>query len=592
MSRRMTLQSLPKTSSFTKKLTPDPRIPSVKVALDPSTPQELFHVARRLIGGAYTYCKPTPRKEYRFLTVSPYALETLGLDPSEASNKCFQELVSGEKYLTDPFPYSQAYAGYQFGQFAGQLGDGRVVNLFEVESANDGQRYELQLKGAGLTPFSRFADGKALLSSSIREFVISEALSAIGIPSTRALAITALPRTYAMRARHEKCAVVCRMAPTWIRIGTFDLYKWREDRKGLIELSNYVIDEVFHNKMVEEEQVKKEVEREISKHNIALTRYDKMYLEIVARNAKTVALWHVYGFLNGVLNTDNTSITGLSMDFGPFAFMEYFDPNYTSNHDDHTRMYSFANTPSAIWFNLVKLGEDVAELIGADQELLDAPDFEAGIKQEWTERMIQRAGKIIDIAGTVYEKLFMDDYLKLVCQRIGISPRDTDHTEVLGPMFEMLRATKVDYNDFFKILQQVPMEKKLDYEATAELFIPKNFQEDLVNDYTRENILKELKSFLVVFKDRVEREQLSDSERMSRASKVNPLFVPKNWMLEEVIEYTTENDLSPDYIDKMMKMATNPYDSTKWGDELKNVEERWCSDVSFELKMGKCSCAS
>ncbi|KAH3662079.1 hypothetical protein OGAPHI_006260 [Ogataea philodendri] len=588
----MSLQSLPKTSSFTKRLTPDPRVPTVAVAKDPNTSPEVFHIARRLTDGAFTYCKPTPRKEYHFITASPAALDTLGLDQSEASSKEFQQIVSGEKVITDPFPYAQAYAGYQFGQFAGQLGDGRVVNLFEVQSAKDGERYELQLKGAGTTPFSRFADGKALFSSSLREFVISESLNAIGIPSTRALAISVLPRTYAMRARHEKCAVVCRMAPSWVRIGTFDLYKWRGDRKGLIELSDYVIDEVFKNKLLTDQQVWKEVEKQVTSKNIVLTRYDKMYLEIVARNAKTTALWHVYGFLNGVLNTDNTSVLGLSLDFGPFAFMEYFSPDYTSNHEDSSKRYSFANTPSAIWYNLVKLGEDVAELIGADQELLDAPDFNAGIKEEWMEQMMKRANVIIDIGASVYEKLFMDDYLNIMCKRIGISPRSSDHSEVLAPMFEMLQATKIDYNGFFKTLQSVPLTGEVDYDSVAELFVPDDFQEDLVNDYTKENILKELKSFLAVFKNRVDQEGLSDGERLARASSVNPLFVPKNWMLNEVIEYTVENDLHPDYIDKMIKMATNPYDSTKWGDELPEVQKRWCSDVRFGLKMEMRSCAS
>ncbi|ODV84355.1 hypothetical protein CANARDRAFT_29229 [[Candida] arabinofermentans NRRL YB-2248] len=596
-----TLESYPKTSSFTEYLTPDPRVPTAEFAKDPSSPPELFHKARMLKTGAFSYTEPEKRKTYKFMMASPNALETLGLPNTEEGSETFQKLVSGQTILDKPYPYAQAYAGYQFGEFAGQLGDGRVVNLFEVRNPDTNEKYELQLKGAGKTPFSRFADGKAVIRSSIREFIASEALNGIGIPSTRALAITALPDTKAQRVAAEKCAVVCRMAPTWIRIGTFDLYRWRGDRDGLFELSDYVIDVVFggEDKLIglDDKSAILSEERLLEGTAFAdgLSKYDRMYLEIVVRNAKSVAYWHAYGFLNGVLNTDNTSILGLAMDFGPFAFMDQFDPNYTSNHDDHSLMYSFSNTPSAIWYNLVKLGEDLVELIGAGPKLLKDEFFlKNGVTEENTQPMISRAGAMIEVAGEIYEKVFIDEYLKLMCARLGITPRSTDHTEILGPMFEMLKETKLDYSKFFVILQSLSIkdDTRFDYDEAAKAFIPKDFKDDEFTDYSEEKVLGELKGFLASFKTRVDSEELLDSTRLERAKGYNPLFLPRNWILDEVIEYTQENDLDTKYLSKLLKMSSNPYDMSKWGDEEKDLEDKWTGYTENSKLMLQCSCSS
>ncbi|GMG39861.1 unnamed protein product [Ambrosiozyma monospora] len=327
-----------------------------------------------------------------------------------------------------------AYAGYQFGEFAGQLGDGRVVNLFDIPTTTTStttpttssrsklpSKYTLQLKGSGLTPFSRFADGKATIRSSIREYIISESLHAIGIPSTRALSVTLYPDVKAQRGSGawQRCGVVARMSESWVRVGHFDFVRFMRDRNGLIGLCDFVLDDVFHD--AEEKgrrrlclglssaevvgvfgadvDVKKyqgggEVgkgdgdgeEESLSDVLGELTKYDRLYLEIIYRNAISVAYWHAYCFLNGVLNTDNASILGLALDFGPFSFMDYFDPGFTSNHDDVEKRYSFANTPSAIWFNMVRLGESMAELIGAGEELLNDEKWVAtgeGSKEGW-----------------------------------------------------------------------------------------------------------------------------------------------------------------------------------------------------------------
>jgi serine/tyrosine/threonine adenylyltransferase len=259
----------------------------------------------------YTFVRPDPSEPNpELLAVSPLALRTLGLAPSEASTSTFLALVSGNPsgFESEVYPWAQCYGGWQFGQWAGQLGDGRAISLFEATNPDTGERFELQLKGAGQTPYSRFADGRAVLRSSIREFVASEYLHAIGIPTTRALSLTLLPSNRAIRERVEPCAIVCRFAQSWVRFGTFDLLRWRGDRKNLRVLADYVRTEVL--KLGEEIK------------DGSGNRYEETYREIARRNARTVAKWQAYGFMNGVLNTDNTSVLGLSLDFGPFSFMD------------------------------------------------------------------------------------------------------------------------------------------------------------------------------------------------------------------------------------------------------------------------------
>jgi len=592
-----TLQKLKKRSSFTEALSPDAEVPNVDIAKNPDSPQSLFHRARILKSGAFTWLAPEKRKSYKFITSSPSAIRDLGLNPEvESKSKYFREIVSGQKIEISPFPYSQAYAGYQFGTFAGQLGDGRVVNLFEVTNPSTGELYELQLKGAGKTPFSRFADGKAVLRSSIREFVISESLNAIGIPSTRALAITALPETYAQRGNMESCAVVCRMASSWVRVGTFDLYRYRNDRKGLIELADYVIDHVFRgekNLCADYEGILKKNE-EIQEIDV-LTKYDKLYLEIVCRNAEAVSYWQAYGFLNGVLNTDNTSILGLAMDFGPFSFMDYFEPSYTPNTDDVRERYSFRNMPSAIWFNMVKLAEDLVELIGAGPELLKDSFFqEKGLKEEWIKSVGLRTNKIVKGAAGIFESYYINFYMSLMCKRLGIGMKPEDQDGILFELFRTLERTKLGYNEFFVVLQKLPLiqASESDIDKLSLKFIPENFKEDEVSGYTTTMVKGLVKKFLMSLRKRLIEENISDTARLKRAAKYNPLFVPKNWILDEVITFTQEHNYDPSYLDKLMKMCSNPYNPDRWGNELKDVEKHWLSDTERGKQMLQCSCSS
>lgn len=335
----VTLQDLPKSNVFTTKLPRNLSTLSVKLKTNPPladpqfpTPESSAEATRSQLGprmvkaALYTYVRPDPVEDNpELLAVSPLALRSIGLARTEPTKPEFLKLVSGNGGFEDiSYPWAQCYGGWQFGQWAGQLGDGRAISLFEATNPETKNRYELQLKGAGQTPYSRFADGKAVLRSSIREFIVSEYLYSIGIPSTRALSLTLLPSNQAIREKVETCAIVCRFAESWIRIGTFDLLRARQDRKDLRLLSDYVREEVLE--MKEKARVDGG-EGSDGVHGARVrNRYEDMYREIARRNALTVAKWQAYGFMNGVLNTDNTSVMGLSLDFGPFSFMDVCNP--------------------------------------------------------------------------------------------------------------------------------------------------------------------------------------------------------------------------------------------------------------------------
>ncbi|EMG49690.1 FMP40 Protein adenylyltransferase SelO [Candida maltosa Xu316] len=605
---------LPKTSTFTKYIKPDKRVPTIESALE--NKDNITNTPRNLVAGGFTWVLPTPRQEYDFLIANPKAIEDFGLTQDEINDPVFKKIVSGEFYEDQkqfqkhgfPMPYAQAYAGWQFGQFAGQLGDGRVVNLFEVPKPKpDGENrdvYELQLKGAGKTPFSRFADGKAVLRSSIREYIISEHLNAIGIPSTRALALTYLPSTLAQRHGAERCAIVARFSESWVRLGSFDLYRWRGDREGVRDLSDYVINELFTINGVKFQNFERIIgikKHFFTKSSISiddLTDYDKMYFETIIRNAETTAMCQAYGFLNGVLNTDNTSILGLTIDFGPFSIMDKYDPNYTPNSEDHTARYGYRNVPTAIWWNLTRLGEDLAELIGAGNELLGNPDFKAEVKEEWEDSIIKRATKIIEIGGEIYQYAYTKKYVETLFNRLGLShdlidPQNPDLQvdTVISPMLDILYKIQTDFNLFFVQLQDIDLTSG-EYAAIAEKEFLKNYEFSTFRHH-KDDLIKDIAAWLIDYQELREKSKTLSSR--PDPSKFNPKFLPRNWILDQVIDQTTESrGDETSYLEKLQKMSSNPFDETKWGDEEKELEKSWLQqgNKGDEFAMLQCGCSS
>lgn len=313
------LQELEKSWRFTQSLPPDPLYPTP--AASHKTPRDQF-VPRPVRDALFTWVRPEQQRDPELLAVSPAAVRDLGLKADEAATEDFGQFVAGNKLygwdedkLEGGYPWAQCYGGFQFGQWAGQLGDGRAISLFETTNPSTGVRHELQLKGAGLTPYSRFADGKAVLRSSIREFIVSEALHALKIPSTRALSLTLLPHSKVMRETMEPGAIVLRFAQSWLRLGNFDILRARGDRALIRKLATYVADHVFGGweslpgRLDDPDTpgASPPPARGLAAGDVqgpddaAENRFTRLYREVVRRNAATVAAWQAYGFMNGVL---------------------------------------------------------------------------------------------------------------------------------------------------------------------------------------------------------------------------------------------------------------------------------------------------
>jgi uncharacterized protein YdiU (UPF0061 family) len=316
---RLSLKDLPKSWRFTEALPPDQLFPTP--ADSHQTPRDQIR-PRQVNGALFTWVRPEEQKDPKLLAVSPAALRDLGIKAEEAESEEFRQLVAGNRLLgwdyeksEGGYPWAQCYGGFQFGQWAGQLGDGRAISLFETTNPSTGRRYELQLKGAGLTPYSRFADGKAVLRSSIREFVVSEALNALRIPTTRALSLTLLPHSKVLRERVEPGAIVLRFAQSWLRLGNFDILRARGDRDLIRKLSTYIAEDVFGgwetlpgrlqdpDKPADSPAPERGVPASDTQgpDDAPENRFTRLYREIVRRNALVVANWQAYGFMNGVL---------------------------------------------------------------------------------------------------------------------------------------------------------------------------------------------------------------------------------------------------------------------------------------------------
>lgn len=562
------LKTVPKTATFTKYMPPDAAVPTIESAGE--VPNELQRKAR-IVKGAFTWVKPEARDAFTLRWASPAACETLGIPQSETNDALFAETLAGQNVFTeeDLHPWAQNYAGYQFGNWAGQLGDGRAISLFEVTAPKSQTRYEVQLKGAGLTPYSRFADGLAVLRSSIREALASESVHALGIPTTRALALVELPETKARRERTETCAIVTRFAPSWVRIGTFDLYHSRDDRENVRRLADYCIEHVFENKLPEP----------LSEEE---NRYYRLFKEVTLRNCKMVAKCQAYGFLNGVLNTDNTSIVGVSMDYGPFAFMDIFDFAYTPNHDDGALRYGYRNSPTMIWWNCVRLGEALGELIGASD--VDNPEFIAnGTQKEDRRAVSDRATKLIMDLGDEFQSVYRNEFSALLAKRLGLlTTEESDYDELLFPLLKMMEECELEYNPFFRKLGDVPFFSGESCDAT--IFLPKD--RGYAPRLKKAEAAKAIDDWMIHYAARLEKERnIDDSARKLRMHQVNPNFVLKNWILNDVIAHAQRGDWEP--FNAVAKMALSPFES-----EWDVGYEEYLDETPKEARGILCSCSS
>ena len=443
----------------------------------------------------YERVKPTPFPSPYVVSVNPGAADLLNLDPSELARPDFAEYFCGAKLLPGSDPIAMLYSGHQFGHYVPQLGDGRAIMLGEVKT-EEGERWELQLKGAGLTRFSRDGDGRAVLRSTIREYLCGEAMHGLGIPTTRSLCIVAGEETV-LRELPEPGAMLLRMAPSHVRFGSFEVFFYRRQHEYLKQLADYVIE--YHYPHVREFE----------------NPYARLLHEVAMRTGHLVARWQAVSWAHGVLNTDNMSILGLTLDYGPYGFMERYDPKLICNHSDHQGRYSFQHQPDIGYWNIRALAQALSVLI--DEEALR-------------------------LAPQLYEQAMLEHYAELMRSKLGLLENHAGDDKLVTDLLNMMDSSRTDYTTFFRALGNFHQEAPVANSTLRDFFL----QRDVFNDWASR------------YRERLLAEKSQDVERKTRMDQVNPKYVLRNHLAERAIQLATrEKDYSE--IDRLRELLCDPF---------------------------------
>jgi uncharacterized protein YdiU (UPF0061 family) len=452
----------------------------------------------------YARVTPTRVVEPNVVQVNRALAELLGADLEFLLSPEAAAVLSGNVIPAGAEPLSQAYAGHQFGGFVPQLGDGRAILLGEVVG-KDGQRRDIQLKGAGRTPFSRGGDGRAALGPILREYIVSEAMAALGIPTTRALAAVT---TGELVHREEALpgAVLTRVAASHLRIGTFQFFANRGDREALATLTSYTLERHYPGALGSE--------------NDALALLER----VIDAQAELVASWLGVGFVHGVMNTDNTSISGETIDYGPCAFLDEYDPEKTFSSIDRGGRYAFANQPRMALWNLSRLAEALLPLI--------ARDLDEAVRLA-TERLDR------------FEVRFERAFLAVMRPKLGLLREEEHDFALIEGLLGCLAAQKVDYTVFFRRLCDVAEPAETAETALTSLF-----------DGHEAPIL----GWLEAWRRRLSLERRADAaERAMSMRQRNPAFIPRNHRVEEAIEGAVRRrDFRP--FETLVRVLARPYE--------------------------------
>ncbi|WP_202424277.1 protein adenylyltransferase SelO [Duganella levis] len=461
----------------------------------------------------YTRLMPTPLPSPYLVGVSAPAAQLLGLTPADVAASL--DVLIGNTVPERALPLAAVYSGHQFGVWAGQLGDGRAILFGDV--ATEQGPLELQWKGAGLTPYSRMGDGRAVLRSSIREFLCSEAMNALGIPTSRALTVAGSDQGV-MRETAETSAVVVRMAPSFVRFGSFEHWYYRKKNDELKVLADYVIDRFYPALRAE------------------ANPYRALLEEVTRRTAHMIAHWQAVGFMHGVMNTDNMSILGLTLDYGPYGFMEAFDANHICNHTDQQGRYSYANQPQVGHWNCYALAQALLPLIGEVDETQAALD--------------------------VYQPEFAAKLDELLHAKLGLSVLDehfdTDRA-LLDDMFAMLEG--VDFTLFFRRLSGVRAADASGDEPLRDLFIDRAAFDAWAERY----------------RARLRAEQSDDQARALAMNQVNPKYVLRNYLAQVAIEKAQNKDFSE--VERLLAVLQRPYDEQPEHEHYAALPPDWASHL-------------
>jgi serine/tyrosine/threonine adenylyltransferase len=506
--------------------------------VDPSTEAR----TRQVVGACFSRVTPTPVKGPRTLAVASEVAEFLELPASFVESQQFAEVFAGNQLLPGMDSFSACYGGHQFGNWAGQLGDGRAISLGEVQTSR-GDHWELQLKGAGPTPYSRRADGRAVMRSSVREFLCSEAMHHLGIPTTRALSLVGTGEDvlrdilYDGHPRHEPGAVVCRVAPTFLRFGNFELFASRGDVTLLRTLADFTIRTYFPELGDPSRDV-----------------YVAWLSEIARRTAVMVARWMSVGFVHGVMNTDNMSIVGLTIDYGPYGFLDDFAPDWTPNITDaQGRRYRYATQPRVALWNLVSLANALYPLVE------DVTALEGALES--------------------YEKTLIAERARLVAGKLGLVQLNDEEltseggaripdASLVDDLTELLAAVETDMTLFYRHLADVPTAA----ESEAELLAPLEvafYEPTSVSAAHRASLGAWLRRYVA----RVQEDGTADAVRRQRMNLANPKFVLRNYVAQLAIDAAEKGDGS--VVMELLDVLRRPFDEHPGQERFAEKRPEW-----------------
>lgn len=463
---------------------------------------------------------PAPLENSFIAAYSENACELLDLDPQEFSNQEFCDFLTAKKLHPKACNLAMLYAGHQFGHFVPQLGDGRAALLAQIKNKKN-ESWDVVLKGSGLTPYSRMGDGKAVLRSSIREFLISEAMHHLGIPTTRALCLIASEQKV-FRDGMEKAAQIIRLSPSHIRFGSFEVFFYRKEFEQIKILADYAIS--HHPELAS-----------------GSNQYANFLQNVVTATAKLIAKWQAFGFCHGVLNTDNMSILGITLDYGPFGFLDEYNPHHICNHSDYEGRYSFINQPAIGLWNLHAFAITLSHLVSmAEQKEILAS----------------------------YEKIFHAEYYDLMARKLGFERADDDTKKLTHEILDLLEQHKIDYTIFFRSLGRD--------ESWMNSRDPR-----IASDSRMTGWLERMTGWLDWLKNYQETlnaRGISEKMRVDLIKNSNPKFILRNHLLQSAIEKADlENDFSE--VEKLQKIMQKPFAEQKENEAYADLPPAWAKEI-------------
>lgn len=466
----------------------------------------------RLPAGFYSEVEATPVRKSEVLHVNKALAHQLGITDKDLNSADFADYFAGNKKVPGSHPLAMVYAGHQFGYYVPQLGDGRALLLGEVLD-KQGERWDIQLKGAGQTPYSRMADGRAVLRSTIREYLCSEAMHALGIPTTRALCLVATHEPV-VREEVEPGAILTRVAQSHLRIGHFEFFYYTGRHEELKQLADYVIKRHYPHYPCDE------------------VGYAHVFEQAVLNTARLIAQWQAFGFCHGVMNTDNMSILGLTIDYGPFGFLDAFNAHHICNSSDETGRYAYDKQPSIAYWNLLGFGQALTPLIAADK----LQSIVAGFQDE-----------------------LVNQYEQLMHDKLGWQQKRPEDMQLVNELLTIMQDQSIDYTLFFRTL--------CDYQ--------------LAQDFSHFNqlgsCLNKLEPWMKKYDQRIGLEIIPAQQRQAVMKQCNPRYILRNYLVQQAIERAYQQDYQE--IDRLFSILQHPFDDQEQYQQYAKLPPNWAKKI-------------